>query len=86
MAYTFLFTSHAKQDIAQLDSVVQKRLSKKFANLAQSDDIGVHAKKLTNHRAGDYRIRIGDYRVICDIDAEEIIVLRIRHRREVYRD
>ena len=36
---------------------------------------------------GEYRIRVGDYRIVYDIQDDElvILVLRIGHRREVYR-
>ncbi|MDH4220892.1 MAG: type II toxin-antitoxin system RelE/ParE family toxin [Candidatus Aminicenantes bacterium] len=34
---------------------------------------------------GGYRFRIGDYRVIFDIEGNEIGVLRVGHRREIYR-
>jgi len=41
---------------------------------------------LINPEFGTYRFRIGDYRVIFDIEDDQIIVLRIGHRREVYRN
>jgi len=34
---------------------------------------------------GTYRFRIGDYRVIFDIEGNEVVVLRVGHRREIYR-
>jgi mRNA interferase RelE/StbE len=34
---------------------------------------------------GGYRFRIGDYRVIFDIEGDEIVVLRVGHRKEIYR-
>jgi mRNA interferase RelE/StbE len=44
------------------------------------------SRKLSGSR-NDWRIRVGEYRVVYEIedDAEEIRVMRIRHRREVYR-
>ena len=43
-------------------------------------------RKITGSRS-DWRIRIGDYRVIYEIDekARVVRVMRVRHRREVYR-
>ena len=37
---------------------------------------------------GFYRLRVGDYRILYDIDdtSQEIMILRIQHRREAYRD
>ena len=44
------------------------------------------AKKLSG-RQNDWRIRVGDYRVIYEIDdlSQQVRILRVRHRREVYR-
>jgi len=41
-------------------------------------------KQLTNFTP-EYRLRIGDYRVLFEIEEETIIIYRIRHRREAYR-
>jgi len=44
-----------------------------------------HASKLTDPALGTYRFRIGDYRVIFDIEEKEIVVLRVGHRKDIYR-
>ena len=44
-----------------------------------------YAESLTDSELGTYRFRIGDYRVVFDIDGSEIIILRIGHRRELYK-
>jgi len=44
-----------------------------------------HAEKLTQSKLGSYRFRIGDYRVVFDLEGDEIIVLRVGHRREIYK-
>ncbi len=36
-------------------------------------------------KIGTYRFRIGDYRVIFDIYGEDIVILRIGHRRSIYK-
>ena len=47
------------------------------------DNIG---KGLIENKSGEWRYRIGDYRVICEIQDEEIIVLvlEIGHRKNIY--
>ena len=52
---------------------------KDFPNLAQ-------IRRLKNHSIADYRLRIGNYRVLFDVnwDKKEIYVLKIGHRRDVY--
>ncbi len=34
---------------------------------------------------GTYRFRVGNYRVIFDLDDEQIVILRVGHRRDIYR-
>jgi mRNA interferase RelE/StbE len=45
------------------------------------------SRKLRHSKIGDYRIRIGDYRVIYDVNdtAKEVTLLRVEHRKDVYR-
>jgi len=42
-------------------------------------------RNLTDDRLGSYRFRIGDYRVIFDIEGDEIVVLRVGHRKDIYK-
>ena len=40
-------------------------------------------KKILNNLLGSYRFRIGDYRVIADIEGDEIIILRVGHKKKL---
>lgn len=82
MNYKLIYTKSARNDIQKLDEVTKKRLGKKLLIYAQEPL--TYAKKLTNSSLGTYRFRIGDYRIIFDLDRVNIVVLRVRHRREVY--
>ncbi len=44
-----------------------------------------YAEKLTDPKLGSFRFRIGDYRVAFDLQGDDIVVLRVGHRREIYR-
>ena len=81
--YEIFYTSRALKDIKTLDRVVQKLLGKKLLELAE--DPQGQSRKLVNSNIGDWRYRVGDYRVIFDIEGRKIIVLQIGHRREIYR-
>lgn len=83
MVYKLLYTKSAAKDIQKLDTVVKKRLKGKLETCARNPLI--HAKKLTDFSLGTYRWRIGNYRVTFDRDKETIVVLRVRHRREIYK-
>lgn len=85
MNYKLLYTKHALKDIRKLDFVVQRRL-KKHLEKASTNPLTM-SEKLTDRALGSYRIRMGSYRVIFDLDTKGKIVyiLRVGHRREIYR-
>ena len=83
MAYEFVYTQHAMRDIRKLDAQTKGRI-KSALDRYQNDPLAF-ADKLTNPAYGTYRFRIGDYRVIFDLDDTKIVVLRVGHRREIYR-
>lgn len=55
-----------------------------YANSVKKDLKNI--KKLSHHPVADYRLRIGDYRVLFDIDSQEntIDILKIGHRKDIY--
>lgn len=85
MAYKVLITREAKKDIEILEVIVRQQLHKKLLHYASLDDINVVAKKLIDREAGEYRLRVGNYRIIFDLDKHTMILLRIQHRKDVYR-
>ena len=85
MAYTIIFSTEAKKDVEKLDSQIKKRLKKKFEEIALSINVKSSAKRLINFDDADYRIRVGDYRITFDLKDDVIAIVRIRHRKDVYR-
>jgi mRNA interferase RelE/StbE len=85
MAYTIRITGKAKKDIDDLPPVVRKRLGKKLFLVAELDDIAPVVRRLVDSKIGDYRLRIGDYRILFDLDYQIIVILRVQHRKDVYR-
>lgn len=83
MDYVILLTKNAKRDIDRLDEVIQKRIAKKLVYL-KADPIKL-SKSLVDFEQGQFRFRVGDFRICFDIDGNKIVVNRIRHRKEVYK-
>lgn len=83
MAYRLFYTKSAWRDIRKLDPVAKKKVKRKIE--AYSKKPLFYAKKLINPSIGTYRWRIGNYRVVFDIDGKNIVILRIGHRREIYK-
>lgn len=65
---------------------VQERIAKAIQGLG-SDPRPSGAKKLSGHLKGVWRIRIGDYRLLYDIDdkSKKVVLLYMDHRRQIYR-
>lgn len=83
MKYRLVYTKRALGDIEKLDIVVKKQIGSKILLLAKNPL--KNAKKLIDFRLGQYRWRIGNHRIIFDIEESNIVVLRIRHRKEIYK-
>lgn len=82
MAYRLIYTNRAVKDIKKLDIVARRRLKKALEKLALSPLD--YSTKLIDPKIGQYRFRVGDYRVIFDLVGEKIVILRVGHRREIY--
>ena len=83
--YEVLLETHAERDLRKLEQKLFDRLIKGIRSLGQ-DPRPPGCRKLSGSRS-DWRIRIGDYRVLYEIDdrSRVVRVLRIRDRKEAYR-
>ena len=79
-----LITRRAEKELDRIPDAVAKNISKNILTLS-NNPFPPNSKKLQGE--GDYRLRIGSFRVIYTIDKKrrEITVLRIAHRKTVYR-
>ena len=84
MSWTVFIKPSAKRDLERLPRSVVDRIDEKLL-LLEETPFPSGARKLKGH--DEYRIRVGDYRAVYQINHEtnEIYVTRIAHRREVYR-
>ena len=83
MKYNLVYTKRAVRDIKKLDSTIKKRVGTTL--LKYKENPLDYAETLKNSDLGTYRFRIGDYRVIYDIARNDVVVLRVGHRREIYK-
>lgn len=77
----------ATRQLANLDRPVQRRLLDFMERLESRDDPRELGRALQGHRQL-YRFRVGDYRIIAQLQDQALVVLvvKIGHRRDVYRD
>lgn len=83
MSYKLVYTRRAAKDISKLHGSVKEKIRKILEKYAENPFL--YARKMTDPTLGTYRFRIGEYRVIFDIEDNKIIVLRLGHRRDIYR-
>ncbi len=84
MKYELRILPSAEREIDKLSREVHDRISKKILTL-EDNPRPVSVKKLSGRE--EYRLRIGDYRVLYTIDDKNglAIILAVGHRKEVYR-
>ena len=83
MIYTIGLKPRASKDLRRIQKQDASRIADALERLA--DNLFGDVKRLTNFTP-EYRLRVGQYRVLFEIENEnEIVVYRIVHRREAYR-
>jgi mRNA interferase RelE/StbE len=83
--YCLRYTRQAARDIKKLSPQIKERLKEKLEYFTSQEHPLKLAKRLTKPADAQYRYRVGDYRVLFDVEGNDIIVLHVQHRREVYR-
>ena len=87
MTYHVEFTARALKELKKPDKQTAALILGWIRkNLEGCDNPRAHGKGLTANRSGEWRYRVGDYRILCGIQDDIILitVLQIGHRREVY--
>lgn len=86
MRYIVSYKKPAVKDIQKLSPQIQKRIKLKLEFFYQQSDPLEFATALTKPADAQYRWRIGNYRILFDVEGNKIIILRVQHRSEVYRN
>ncbi|MBE0504259.1 MAG: type II toxin-antitoxin system RelE/ParE family toxin [Desulfuromonadales bacterium] len=88
MAWTIKYTSTAQIELRKLDrSVAARILDYMDQRVAILEDPRSFGKALSGNLGGLWRYRVGDFRVICEIQGSGlcVLVVKIGNRREVYK-
>lgn len=86
MAWAIGVSDKAVKALRKMDKQVARQIRDELADIARLDDPRSKGKALVGNLAGLWRYRVGDYRIVCDIEDEALVVLvvDVAHRREVY--
>jgi len=85
MNYKILFSESSRKQFSKLDKQTQKQIIKYLETRVTKDPL-FFGKSLTGNKKGLWRYRVKDYRIICNIHLNELVVLVIKvgHRKEIY--
>lgn len=83
----YYFKPSALRNLKKLPKSIQKRIIKKLDFYINSKTPLKFAKSLSNNEFGEFRFRMGTYRILFDYDFNQkiIIVLAIGHRKDIYK-
>lgn len=85
-SYRIVFKPSAQKQMNGLNKVTQQRLAKKLQFfISQPDPLDYAVKMADSGLDGQYRFRIGDYRIIFDLVYPKIVILKVQHRRDIYK-
>ena len=84
MSCLILYHPEVKDDIAPLPRNIKTRIQKAIEERLLVDPAR-YGEPLRRTLRGYRKMRVGDYRIICRVKSKEIIVLKIGHRKDVYK-
>lgn len=82
MKYQILLKPKAIKDLKKIPKIDAKRITSKMREM--ETDLRGDVKRLTNYTP-EYRLRVGKWRVLFEVENDTIIIYRIKHRKEAYR-
>jgi len=83
--FKIVYARSVVKDLKKIDHSKLIKIKQRIEELKEFPNIS-QIKQLMNHPVADYRLRIGNYRILFDVnwEAKEIYILKIGHRREIY--
>ena len=82
MQYEIRFKPRALKDGKKIPNQELARIFEKIKGL--ENDLSGDVKHLTDFYP-EYRLRVGNYRVLFEVEGNDVVIYRIRHRKEIYR-
>ena len=81
----FVFKERATKELRKLDFQIRVRILKKLQFYSSQKNPLYFAEPLNDFRYGNWRFRIGEYRVLFDVEKDKIIILKVGHRKDIYK-
>lgn len=86
MAWQIELTAKSARQLKKLDKSTQRRIVSFLRELETLEDPHARGKGLTGNLRGLWRYRVGDYRLVCSLEGDRllVLVLSVGHRSEIY--
>ncbi|GER79291.1 MAG TPA: type II toxin-antitoxin system RelE/ParE family toxin [Anaerolineales bacterium] len=85
--YQVILTPEAQADLRRIASATRTRLLDKLEWMGENAELIQHQALQGDEWKGCFKYRVGDYRIVYRLDhpAVKLVVLKVGHRREVYK-
>ena len=84
--FNFEFKKKAAKEVDKLPPQIRERILEKLKFYSLQENPLRFAEKLKDYRLGEYRFRVGDYRILFDLEDSKITILKVGHRKDIYKD
>ena len=81
----YVFKGKADQEFSKLPKEAQFQIMKKFEFFMSSPDPLYFAEHLKDFSLGEYRFRVGDYRISFDVENDTAKILKVGSRKDIYK-
>jgi addiction module RelE/StbE family toxin len=81
--HRLIISRRFEKDLRRLDRQTQQRILRALESLEED---AYRGEKVVAQETGNWKLRVGDWRIRYDIVGSQVHLLRVRHRREVYRE
>lgn len=81
MVHQIEFKPRAIRDLKAIDKTQARRVTEKIHPM--KDDLAGDVKRLTKSTL-EFRLRVGDYRILFEREGDKVVIYRVRHRKDPY--
>lgn len=81
MSFEVVWDEKASHELEKLEKIIARRIFKKVSELRENP----YTKDIIKLKGEDeFRLRVGDYRIIFTIEKDKILILKVGHRKNIY--
>ncbi len=83
--FHFVLKNKAAKELDKLTPSLRNKILLKLKFYSSQNNPLDFAERLTDHQFSDWRFRIGEYRILFDVEKDKILILKVGHRKDIYK-